>query len=204
MAQLISLLTSRLLLSSLHPSALPRLLLNTQYNPPLLITSSLHRHISCFLLLTSSLAQLIASRHCFISLLNLETTKREAIIHFNLSIPCPFAELHLNQLCRAITAVDEVAVGIIARGPPPVGHGTIIDRVTIIKAATTVVKAAMTIDIAAHNGEGLAGDGTNEVSVGEGMLVETTEVIRLTRRYPPVKNCPTCPRKFLFQRMGGN
>ena len=93
--------------------------------------------------------------------------------------------------------MDEVAVKIIAKNSPPVNHGTIIDRVTIVKAATTVVKAATTIDIVTYNGEGLAGDETNEVLIGEGTTLKATEIIRFTRRrYSSIKKLPNLPKEI--------
>ena len=92
-----------------------------------------------------------------------------------------------------------MAVKIIARGFSPVGYGTIIDRVTIVKTVTTVVKAATTIDIAAYNGEGLAGDGTNEVLIGEDTTLKATEVIRFTRRrYFSIKKLPNLPKEIFI------
>ena len=95
--------------------------------------------------------------------------------------------------------MNEVAVGIIAKGFPPVNYETIIDRVTIVKTATTVVKAATTIDIAAYNGEGLAGDETNEVLIGEGTTLKVTEIIRFTRRrYSSIEKLPNLLKEIFI------
>ena len=96
-----------------------------------------------------------------------------------------------------------MAIEIIARNFSPVDHGTIIDRVTIVKTATIIVKAATTIDIAAYNGESLAGDGTNEVSVGENTTLKVTEVIRFTRRqYSPMGKLPNLLKKIPILKDG--
>ena len=95
--------------------------------------------------------------------------------------------------------MDEIAVKIIARNFSFVNYETIIDRVTIVKTATTVVKAATTIDIIVYNGEGLAGNETNEVLIEKGTTLKIIEIIRFTRRrYFSIEKLPNLFKKIFI------